>query len=86
MLMILFMLMILSILMMLSMLMILLCALSVIRFLISVLNSLSYLLNLNLTYEALWTGVGKGLFILMLGKLTLLHCIVQIALVLWKRK
>ena len=52
----------------LSMLMILIFILSVTRHLICG-NSLNWLLNLNLIYETLWTGVGNGLLISMLGKL-----------------
>ena len=52
----------------LSMLMILLSDLSVIRHLICG-NDLNWLLNLNLIYETLWTGVRSGLLILMLGNL-----------------
>ena len=51
----------------LSMQMILLYILSVIRHLICG-NSLSWLLNLNLIYKTLWTGVRSGLLISMLGK------------------
>ena len=53
-----------------SMLMILLSILSVMRHLICG-NNLNFLLNLNLNYEALWTGVRSGLLISMLGKLFL---------------
>ena len=52
----------------LSMLMILIFILSVTRHLICG-NSLNWLLNLNLIYETLWTGVRNGLLISMLGKL-----------------
>ena len=52
----------------LSMLMIL-SILSVIRHLICG-NNLSWLLNLNLIYETLWTRVRSGLLISMLGKLS----------------
>ena len=52
----------------LSMMMILLSILSVIRHLICG-NNLNWLLNLNLIYEALWTGV-SGLSISMLKKLS----------------
>ena len=52
----------------LSMLMILISILSVIRHLICS-NNLNWLLNLNLIYETLWTGVRSGLLISMLGKL-----------------
>ena len=51
----------------LPMLMILFSILSVIRHLICG-NSLSLLLNLNLVYEMLWTGVRSGLLISMLEK------------------
>ena len=53
----------------LSMLMILLSILSVIGHLICG-NNLNWLLNLNLIYETLWTGVRSGLLISMLGKLS----------------
>ena len=53
----------------LSMLMILLFILSVTRHLICG-NNLNWLLNLNLIYERLWTGVRSGLLISMLGKLS----------------
>ena len=52
----------------LSMLMILLSILGVIGRLICG-NNLNWLLNLNLIYERLWTGVKSGLLISMLGKL-----------------
>ena len=52
----------------LSMLMILLSIVSVIRHLICG-NKSNWLLNLNLTYETLSTGAGKGLLISMLEKL-----------------
>ena len=52
----------------LSMLMILLSMLNLIRHLICG-NNLNWLLNLNLIYETLWTGVRSGLLISMLGKL-----------------
>ena len=50
-------------------LMILLSILSAIRHLICG-NNLNWLLNLNLIYETLWTGVRSDLLILMLGKLS----------------
>ena len=53
----------------LSMLMILLSTVSVIENLICG-NNLNWLLNLNLIYETLWTGVRSGLLISMLGKLS----------------
>ena len=53
----------------LSMLMILLSMLNLIRHLICGSN-LDWLLNLNLIYETLWTGVRSGLLISMLGKLS----------------
>ena len=53
----------------LSMLMILLSTLSVIRHLICD-NNLNWLLNLNLIYETLWTGVRSGLLISIQGKLS----------------
>ena len=53
----------------LSMLMILLSILSVIGHLICG-NNLNWLLNLNLIYKTLWTGVRSGLLTSMLGKLS----------------
>ena len=53
----------------LSMLMVLLSILSMIRHLICG-NKLNWLLNLNLIYETLWTGVRSGLLISILGKLS----------------
>ena len=50
------------------MLMIPLSILTVIRHLICG-NNLNWLLNLNLIYEALWSGIRSGLLISMLGKL-----------------
>ena len=52
-----------------SMLMMLLSILNVIRYLICG-NNLNWLLNLNLLYETMWTGVRSGLLISMLGKLS----------------
>ena len=52
----------------LSVLMILLSTLNIIRHLICG-NNENWLLNLNLTYETLWTGAGSGLLISMLEKL-----------------
>ena len=52
----------------LSMLMILISILSVLKHLICG-NNLNWLLNLNLIYKTLWTGVRSGLLISMLGKL-----------------
>ena len=65
----------------LSMLMILLSILSVIRHLICG-NNLNWLLNLNLIYETLWTGVRSVLLISMLGKLSWFHLTVLITMVL----
>ena len=50
-------------------------------------NSLSQLLNVNLTYESLCVGIGSCLLTSMLGKLNLFYFIVQVILVLlmWKR-
>ena len=45
-------------------------------------NNLNWLLNLNLIYETLWTGVGGGLLILMLGKLSWFHLTGLITMVL----
>ena len=58
----------------LSMLMTLLSILSVIGHLICG-NKLNWLLNLYLIYETLWTGVGSGLLISVLGKLSCFVCI-----------
>ena len=55
--------------MLLSMLMILLFILSVTRHLICG-NNLNWLLNLNLIYKTLWTGVRSGLLMSMLRKLS----------------
>ena len=54
----------------LSMRIIILSTLSVFRHLICG-NSLSWLLNLNLTYETLWTGEGNGLLVSVLKKLVI---------------
>ena len=56
----------------LSMLMILLSTLNVIRHLICG-NNQNWLVNLNLTYETLWTGAGSGLLISILEKLNSFH-------------
>ena len=49
-------------------------------------NNLNWLLNLNLIYETLWTGVRSGLLILMLGKLSWfrLNGLITMALLMWK--
>ena len=65
----------------LSMLMILLSILSVIRHLVCG-NNLNWLLNLNLIYETLWTGVRSALLISVLGKLSWFHLTSLIAIVL----
>ena len=65
----------------LSMLMILLSILSVIGHLICG-NNLNWLLNLNLIYETLWTGVRSDLLISMLGKLSWFHLTGVITMVL----
>ena len=65
----------------LSMLMILLSIQSVIGHLICG-NNLNLLLNLNLIYETLWTGVRSGLLISMLGKLSWFGLTSLIAMVL----
>ena len=64
-----------------SMLMILLFILSVTRHLICG-NNLNRLLNLNLIYKILWTGVKSGLLISMLGKLSWFHLTGLITMVL----
>ena len=69
----------------LSMLMILLSILSVIRHLICG-NNLNWLLNLNLIYETLWTGVKSGLLISMLGKISWFRLTSPITMVLWSFK
>ena len=67
------------------MLMILLSILSVIRHLVYG-NNLNLLLNLNLIYETLWTGVRSGLLISMLGKLNwfCLTSVITLVLLMWK--
>ena len=65
----------------LSKLMILLFILSVFRHLICG-NNLNWLLNLNLIYQTLWTGVRSGLLISMLGKLSWFHLTSLITIVL----
>ena len=69
----------------LSMLMILLSILSVIRHLICV-NNMNRLLNLNLIYETLWTGLRSGLLSSILGKLSWfrLTSIMTMILLMWK--
>ena len=69
----------------LSMLMILLSIPSVIRHLICG-NNLNWLLNLNLIYETLWTGVRSGLLISMLRKVSWFRLTGRITMVLliWK--
>ena len=54
------------------MLMILLSILTVIRHLICG-NNLNWLLNMNLIYETLWTGIRSGLLISVQGKLSWFH-------------
>ena len=68
------------------MLMILLPIASVIRHLICGNNNLNWLLNLNLIYETLWTGVRSGLLISMLGKLSWFHLtgLITVVLLMWK--
>ena len=70
----------------LSMLMILLSILSVIRQLICG-NNLNLLLNLNLIYETLWTGVSSGLLILVLWKLSWFRLtgLKTMVLLMWKQ-
>ena len=65
----------------LSMLIILLSILTVIRHLICG-NNFNWLLNLNLIYETLWTGVRCGLLISMLEKLSWFRLTGQITMVL----
>ena len=65
----------------LSLLMILLSTLIAIRHLICGKN-LNWLLNLNLIYEILWTGVKCGLLISILGKLIWFHLTSLITMVL----
>ena len=69
----------------LSILMILLSILSVIRYLLCG-NNLNWPLNLNLIYETLWTGVKRGLLILMLGKPSWFHLTSLITMVLLMSK
>ena len=49
-------------------------------------NNLNWVLNLNLIYETLWTGVRSGLLISMLGKLTwfCLTGLITMVLLMWK--
>ena len=69
----------------LSILMILFFIVSVIRHLICG-NSLNWLLNFNLIYQTLWTGLRSGLLISMVGKLDwfCLTSLISIVLLLWK--
>ena len=69
----------------LSMLMILLTLLSVIRHMICS-NNLNWLLNLNLIYETMWTGVRSALLTSVLGKLSWFHltCLTRMVLLMWK--
>ena len=69
----------------LSMLMTLLSILNVVRHLICGSN-LNWLLNLNLIYETLWTGVRSGLLISMLGKLSWFRLtgLITMVLLIWK--
>ena len=69
----------------LSILMILLSILSVIGHLICG-NNLNWLLNLNLIYETLWTGVRSGLLISMLRKLSWfrLASLITMVLLMWR--
>ena len=66
-------------------LMMLLFILSVTRLLICG-NNLSWLLNLNLIYETLWTRVRSGLLISMLGKLSWFRLtgLITMVLLMWK--
>ena len=45
-------------------------------------NNLNWLLNLNLIYKTLWTGVRSGLLISVLGKLSWFHLTSLITMVL----
>ena len=67
--------------MLLSMRMILLSVVSVVRHLIRS-NNLNWLLNLNLIYETLWTGVRNDLLISLLQKLSHFHLTSLITMVL----
>ena len=69
----------------LSMLVILLFILNVTRHLICG-NNLNWLLNLNLIYNTLWTGVRSDLLISMLGKLSwfCLTGLITMVLLMWK--
>ena len=62
-----------------------LITLSVIRYLICD-NNLNWLLNLNLIYNALWTGLRGGLLISMRGKLSWfrLTSLITVVLLIWK--
>ena len=68
-----------------SMLIILLSIISVIEHLICG-NNLNWLLNLNLIYKTLWTGVRSGLLISMLGKLNWFRLtgLITMVLLMWK--
>ena len=68
-----------------SMLMILLSILREIRHLICG-NNLNWLLNLNLIYETLWTGVRSALFISMLEKFSWFRStsLLTLVLLMWK--
>ena len=65
--------------------MILFSILSVIRHLICG-NNLNWLLNLNLIYKTLWTGVRSGLLISLLGKLSWFHLtsLITMVILMWK--
>ena len=69
----------------LSMLMILLSVLSVIRHLVCG-NNLNWLLNLNLIYKTLWSGIRSGLLISMMGKVSWfrLTSLITMVLLIWK--
>ena len=69
----------------LSMLIMLLSILSVFRHLICG-NNLNWLLNMNLIYETLWTGIRSGLLISMLGKLSWFRLtgLITMVLLMWK--
>ena len=69
----------------LSVLILLLSILSVTRHLICG-NNLNWLLNLNLIYKTMWTGIRSGLLISLLGKFNWFHLTGQITMVLLMRK
>ena len=70
----------------LSMRMVLLFILSVVRHQLTSGNNLNWLLNLNMIYEAFWTGAGSGLLISMLEKVNWFRLtgLITLVLLMWK--